>query len=212
MWKFLRWSAWTSLVVGALIALLRLTAIRWWQVPLGDPYLEASLAPSLQGGDWIVLWRATQPTEGDLVLCPEPKAPTRPVIARMLGEGNDHIKFEGSAVRVNRNAFDSESGCDKFTVRDPASGQEVEQSCRHELVGNKTHLRGELSEAASKPSDAEFDVPHGQIFLISDNRQFPWDSRDFGAVSRETCTETVIFRLVSKNGFFDVAHRLMLIR
>jgi signal peptidase I len=212
MWKFLRLLAWASLVVGALIAVLRLTAIRWWQVPLGDPYLEASIAPSLQGGDWIVLWRATQPVEGDLVLCPEPKAAARPVIARILGEANDHLKFEGSAVRVNRTRFDSESSCESFSVRDPASGQEVEQGCRQELIGGKTHLRGEVSDPTPKSGEPEFDVPHAQVFLISDNRRFPWDSRDFGTVDRETCTETVIFRLVSKDGFFDVAHRLMLIR
>jgi signal peptidase I len=212
MWKLLRWLAWTSVVLAALIGLLRLTAIRWWQVPLGDPYLEASLAPSLQGGDWIILWRATDPVEGDLVLCPEPKTPNRPVIARILAEGNDHIKIEGSAVRVNRNTFDTESGCERFTVRSPTSGQEVEQGCRQELVGSKMHLRGEVSEAAPKPAEAEFDVAHGQFFLISDNRQFPWDSRDFGPVARETCVETVIFRMLSKDGFFDVAHRLMLIR
>jgi hypothetical protein len=47
---------------------------------------------------------------------------------------------------------------------------------------------------------------------VSDNRQFPWDSREFGAVPRATCTEAVVFRLVSKDGFFDVANRFTLIR
>ena len=212
MWKFLRFVAWTLLALGAMLGILRLTAIRVWQIPIGDPYLEASLAPSLQGGDWIVLWRATQPVEGDLVLCPEPKAPSRPVIARILGEGSDHIKVQGSVVVVNRSTFDAESGCDHFTVRDPASGREVEQGCRRELVAGSTHLRGEISNAETKPADYEADVPHGRVFLISDNRQFPWDSRDFGAVDRGNCAETVIFRVVSKDGFFDVAHRLSLIR
>ena len=62
MSKFLRYLGWTLFIAGAVIGLARLTVIRWWQVPLGDPYLEASLAPSLQGGDWVLLWRGTAPS------------------------------------------------------------------------------------------------------------------------------------------------------
>ena len=63
-----------------------------------------------------------------------------------------------------------------------------------------------------RPADALADVPSGHVYLVSDNRQFPWDSREFGPVERTTCAETVFFRLVSKDGFFDVANRLTVIR
>ena len=212
MSKFLRFLAWTLLVLGALIGIARLTVIRWWRVPLGDPYLEASLAPTLRGGDWLILWRATAPTEGNLVLCPEPKAAGRYVIGRILAERGDHVKVTSDGVQVNNRNFETESGCDAFTVRDPGTGQDTEQSCRREVVGSQTHLRGQLSPSLPKPSEAEADLADGQVYLISDNRQFPWDSREFGPVERSTCVETVLFRLVSKDGFFDVANRLTLIR
>ena len=212
MAKLLRFLAWASLILALVIGFLRLTAIRWWRVPTGDPYLEASVAPSLRGGDWIVLWRATAPTLGSLVLCPDPKASDRQVVARIMAEAHDHIRISGANVHVNRGRFESEGACDRFTVVDPASNQALEQSCSGEIVGGRTHWTAQLSEAAAKPSDAEFDVPSGQVFLVSDNRQFPWDSRDFGPVARDTCTETVIFRLLSKDGFFDVTNRFTLIR
>ena len=82
MSRFLRYVGWTLLIVAALIGILRLTVIRWWQVPVGDPYLEASVAPSVRGGDWLILWRGSAPTAGKLVLCPEPKAAGRSVIGR----------------------------------------------------------------------------------------------------------------------------------
>ena len=63
-----------------------------------------------------------------------------------------------------------------------------------------------------QPADAELDVPPGHVFLVSDNRQFPWDSREFGPVPRDTCRETVLFRLLSKDGFFDVSSRFSVIR
>ncbi|HYP78362.1 MAG TPA: signal peptidase I [Polyangiaceae bacterium] len=211
MSKFLRLLAWTLLIAFALVGVMRLTVIRWWQVPLGDPYLEASLAPSLRGGDWVILWRGSPPIEGNLVLCPEPKTAGRPVIARILAEGGDHIKV-GDATLVNGRRFETENGCDAFTVHDPDAREDTRQACRREVVGSRTHLRGELIASLPKPKEADVDVASGQVFLVSDNRQFPWDSREFGTVERSTCAETVVFRLISKEGFFDVPNRLMLIR
>ncbi|MET0790192.1 MAG: signal peptidase I [Polyangiaceae bacterium] len=212
MSKILRFVVWTLIIGGALAGLLRLTVLRWWQVPLGDPYLEASLAPTLRGGDWILLWRGTAPIEGALVLCPDPKAAQRQVIGRIVGESSDHVQIVGDGVIVNRRPFENEGDCDAFSVRDPGTGQTVEQSCRREVVGSRTHLRGGGRGELTPPSNSELDVPGGQVFLLSDNRQFPWDSREFGTVARETCTETIVFRVISKDGFFDVANRFMLIR
>lgn len=212
MWKFLRAVAWIVGIFAVLAGLLRLTCIRWWQVPTGDPYLEASIAPSLRGGDWIILWRGTKASAGDLVLCPEPKTNGRVVIGRVIGEKSDHVKLLDGGMWVDGRAMDSESGCDRFPVRDPSNGQELTQGCRIEIVAGTRHLTGLSNPELPKPRDADVDVTTGQVFLVSDNRQFPYDSREFGTVERSTCTETVVFRLVSKDGFFDVANRLMLVR
>ena len=212
MSRLLRFIAWTLVIVGALIGLLRLTVIRWWRVPTGDPYLEASVAPTLRGGDWVILWRGTPPLEGDLVLCPEPRAQGRMVVARIVAEANDHVTVDRDTLFVNQRQFDTERGCDPFTTLEPKSGEAVVQGCRGETVGGKTHFRGEPRPNLPPPTQAESDVPSGQVFLVSDNRQFPWDSREFGTVPRDTCLEAIVYRLVSKDGFFDVANRLTLIR
>lgn len=212
MGKFLRVLAWIAAIIAALIGVLRLTAIRWWQVPLNDPYLEASVAPSLRGGDWVILWRASAAKFGDLVLCPEPKT-NRPVIARIAAEQGDHLKVSAASLTINNSPIRQEGGCDAFRVRDPSNGGEVQQSCSLEAVGGRIHQRGNVaSQSDDKPSEAEFDVASGQVFLISDNRALPWDSREFGPVDRSSCVETIVFRLVSKDGFFDVPNRLMLVR
>jgi signal peptidase I len=212
MSKFLRYLAWTLFIVGGLIGIARLTVIRWWRLPTGDPYLEASLAPGLRGGDWLILWRGSAPIEGNLVLCPEPKTAGRYTLGRIVGEGGDHVKLASEGLLVNGRRFETESGCAPFNVRDPSTGQDVRQSCRLEVVGGRTHPRGEPNPTLPKPGEADIDVPNGQVFLVSDNRQFPWDSREFGPVERSTCAETVIFRLVSKDGFFDIPNRFTVIR
>ncbi len=212
MAKVLRFLAWTCLILGAITGVLRLTVIRWWQVPLGDPYLEASLAPNLRGGDWVILWRGTAPIEGNLVLCPEPKAPERQVIARIVGEGSDHVTINSGDLFVQKRRFETDDNCDRFSVRNPDTGQTVDQGCELEKVGGVTHPRGDVRQDLPAPKSVDIDVPPQHVFLASDNRQFPWDSREFGPVPRETCSETIVYRLVSKDGFFDVANRLMLIR
>jgi signal peptidase I len=210
MAKFLRLIAWALLIIFGLVGVLRATAIRWWQVPVGDPYLDASIEPTLHGGDWVILWRVTAPGAGDLALCPEPKT-SRPVIGRIVGLQGQHIKVIKEALFIDQKPMDSESQCDKFTAHDPGSGLDVQQGCSNEVVAEKTHMTGMVKDGLAKPADAELDVPAGQVFLASDNRQFPWDSRDFGTVERSSCSETVVFRLVSKDGFFDVPNRLSLI-
>jgi signal peptidase I len=205
--------AWCSAIIAVLIGALRLTAIRWWQLPVNDPYFEASLAPSLRGGDWVILWRATAANYGDLVLCPEPKT-NRAVIGRIVGEAGDHLKIEGSTLTVNNSLIRVDDGCDKFRVVDPSSpsGDEIEEGCSLEVIGGRTHQRGDARQTRDEQKPPEFDVPNGQVFLVSDNRALPWDSREFGPVDRASCVETIVFRLVSKDGFFDVPNRLTLIR
>ena len=80
-----------------------------------------------------------------------------------------------------------------------------------ELIGDKLHMRGHDSSERLK---ARFErrVEPGKIFLLSDNRVHPFDSRHFGTLERSRCKETVFFRLVSNEGFFDQPNRLSFIR
>ncbi|MGC4093575.1 MAG: hypothetical protein QM756_37890 [Polyangiaceae bacterium] len=54
---------WFVLVVGVLVGVARATAIRWWRVPEDDPYLEASIAPTLRPGDLdlALAWKPCAP-------------------------------------------------------------------------------------------------------------------------------------------------------
>lgn len=214
MRKLFRFLLWTSIIVGILVGVARATAIRWWRIPEGDPYLEASIAPSLRGGDLIILWRLTKPKFGDLVLCPEPSAPERMVIGRIIGDAGDKVKIEGPRVLINGRAAETEHACDPrlFKVIHPATGKEIDEHCDIEAVAGVSHMRGAAVSGGVQPSPVDQTVPEGKLFLVSDNRQLPYDSRDFGLVDPATCLETVVFRLVSKDGFLDEKPRFTLIR
>lgn len=206
--SFPRLIAYLAIFFGVLIGVARATAIRWYKVPTDDPYLQASVAPTLSGGDWILLWRLTKPGFGDLALCAEPKAEYRSVIGRIVAVGRDKVEIRGSELSVNNRRMSNENADNPtFTVIDPVTKQEIEQPLDKEDLAGRIHLRGGL------PSDKRRDpvtltAEPGSAVLVSDNRYLPYDSRDFGLVPMETCKEMVIYRVVGAKGFGDVATRL----
>jgi signal peptidase I len=200
-------------LIGAIVALARMTALRWWRIPSDDPYLEASIAPSLRAGDLILLWRLTSPRFGDLVICPEPDAPHRMVIGRIAGEAGDRVSVQGTSVTVNGARAETESACatQRFSVAHPATAKQIDQSCEIEVLGAGMHQRGATSGHPVLPAPVDTTVDPGRVFLLSDNRLLPYDSRDFGTVERATCSETVVFRIFSSQGYFDVDNRFTFI-
>jgi signal peptidase I len=215
---------WLFVLIGIVIGVARATAIRWWRLPEDDPYLEASVAPTLRGGDLLVLWRLTKPEVGDLVLCPEPAAPSddgevtssgRIVIGRIVAEGGDNVHVKAGRIHVNGRPLPTDSTCEQstFSVHDPETQHQLIQRCSLEKIGVRVHQIGGAGPETQLPLDkSAVEVNAGQVWLASDNRMLPFDSRDYGALDLDDCKETVIFRLVSARGFFDVESRLTLIR
>jgi signal peptidase I len=208
-----RWALWALVSMLVFTAILRATSIRWWRVPDDDPYLEASIAPTLRGGDLVLLWRLTPPTTGSLVVCPEPKHPERMAIGRMVGDGEQTVVVDGSRLTVNERPAATEGSCadSRFKVTAPHNAAEMELSCSMEVVNGLAHERGN-ADANAEVSRLELRLDEGEVALVSDNRRFPYDSRDYGPALRETCTETIFFRLFGAAGFFDSATRFRYIR
>jgi signal peptidase I len=212
MQKITRFLVWTLLIVAVCVGILRGVAIRWWRVPEDDPILEASLAPTLKGGDLVLLWRLTSPNFGDLVVCPDPEADERIVVGRIVGEAGDRVGIKDEEPTLNGKAAHTEHACEDFEVADPSTGQVLKGYCQIEALSGHSHRRGTIRESRFVGPPIEKEVEEGRAFLLSDNRSFPYDSRDFGTVVRSACKETVVFRIVSREGYFDTEHRFSVIR
>jgi signal peptidase I len=157
------------------------------------------------------LWRLTPPGFGDLVVCPDPDEPNEVFIARVAGEEGDSVKVdEDGSLEVNGARMLSEHACKELTfkVENPRTGDAIELRCDIEALGGVHHKRALMPAVGLKPLPIKRKVDPGELFLVSDNRFYPFDSRDFGAVPRERCSETVLFRLVSRLGFSHVGTRL----
>ena len=212
---FIRFLLWVCILGGITIGALRAIAIRWVRLPVDDIWFETSLYPTLAGGDLILLWRIGEPQFGDLVLCPEPDYPERIIIGRILGLPGDDVKIHDGEPSVNNEKFIWERTCDPtyFDYAHPGNPTlEVHQQCEFEAMANHLHMVGITAGHKVQPEDRQYKVPDGQYFLISDNRLFPYDSRDYGFVPIETCQEMVVARLVSKEGWGDTKKRLDYIR
>ncbi len=211
MRTLIRTLLWTVIILGGIVAVARLTAFRWFRIPLDDPVLAASIRPTLWEGDLLLTWRILKPTFGDLVVCPEPDYPSRYVIGRIVGEAGDHVNIHDGVPTTNGRPYRNERACDPsvFTFANPNNeAEEISQQCGWEAIANHLHKVGRTSGFKVMPADTAVDVPEGKLFLLSDNRVFPYDSRDFGLVDVDSCKETIVGRLTSKDGWMDSKNRL----
>jgi signal peptidase I len=205
--KYLKFLGWVFGVLLVLGLLLRLTMIDVWKVPQ-DPTLGASLAPTLADGDTVLLYTAGTPGFGDLVRCADPDEPSRWVIGRIVGEGGDTVEVVRNQVVVNGSRYSSKTACPEaeYYVTHPSSGERVLIECNTIEMGGDWHYMGTI--ANSQQSDEKEIVAPGYVYLLSDNREFHDDSREFGPVPKESCKETIFFRLWGPEGWSDSASRM----
>jgi signal peptidase I len=201
------------LIFGAVLGLLLATCISFWTVPGDDPLLSASIVPTLAQGDLVVLWYRGQPGFGDLARCADPEAQGRYVVGRLMGEEGDEISVDQVLVTVNGKAISSKHSCTNLhqTVHDPQSGDPVELTCEIEEAGGSAYTRSRASRPAFRSPPVHTTVPAASVFLVSDDRFFHDDSRDFGAIPKSSCKERIVFRLWSARGWFDSESRMSVI-
>jgi signal peptidase I len=203
MGRFIRGLLWTAGILAVVGVILRLTMFNVWVVP-DDPELAASVAPSLQGGDSILMYTRGTPGFGDLVRCVDPNDVQRFVVGRVAGVEGDKIETEGRNLRVNGKSYEAESSCPEPTVTifHPTTLSEVKIHCDVVDMGGGWHYRGSAATPL-RSTNMTREVGAGMLFLISDNRDYHQDSRDFGAVPVESCGERIVFRLLGKRGWSD---------
>ena len=212
MRKMLHAVFWISLVLGAVLFCLRMTILSWWVIPTDDPLHAASIAPSLAAGD-VVLMLRRQPVFGDLMRCADPEQPGRYVVGRVLGEPGDVVELNGDEVTVNNKTSAQETRCAQptFTMADPTSGSQVELYCSIEAISGHKHKRATFLRGRAQ-FKRKVTVGEDHVYLVSDDRAFPMDSREYGALPRSSCQENIFFRVQSQKGLGDAESRLTAIQ
>jgi signal peptidase I len=203
--------AWVGGIVGIVLAALYYFVLDVWTLPVDDPLLAASIAPTLEAGDVVVVTRRGSVERGHLLRCADPQAPGRFVVARAIGTYGDRVDISGEVVSVDGRRTPSPRRCDppRSTVRDPAKNEDVELYCGVEDYAGTSFSALRNGEHPEPPSKAATIEP-GRWFLVSDDRHIHLDSRDYGQVESSTC-QHILFRLVGPTGFSDAKSRLTVI-
>lgn len=213
MSKLPRILGWTAVSVAALAGIARLTVLDVWKIPEDAPRLGISLEPSISAGDTVLMLTRGTHGFGDLVRCTDPDDASRFIVGRIAGVGGDTVQVNGHDLVVDNKRYIGEMVCpiETVTVVHPTSGEKIALVCDQVQMGGHIHYRGYSSKTEIK-SPVKATVASGMVFLVSDNRSFHDDSRDFGVVPHASCKERIFFRLWSKDGWSDDKRRLSLVR
>lgn len=212
MLKFVTW-VFGGFIVLALVG--RLFLYEEWVVPTSDEdaWVAASVAPTLAGGDMVLILTVGTPKAGDLVRCKDPDNPGSFVVGRIAGESGDTVEVKGPTLYVNGNRYDANEACTepKVYVDHPDTGAEVELRCSRIEFGGTWHFRASRAVTGVADNHRQ-EVGANKVYLLSDNRTLHLDSRDFGTVDKETCSGRISFRLWGKDGWTDSERRLNFVR
>lgn len=201
MGKLSRGLFWTVAIGGGALLIGRALFFDVWTFP-NDRRFAASVAPSLRADDILVLLKQSNPSVGDLVRCTDPDDPAGFVVARVAGRVGDHLEIEGASIRLNGRRNDAEGSCRErqFTLPNPGEGADIEVYCDKVTMGSGWHYRGFSVKPRFGVEKVTADVRPGMLYLVSDDRDWHDDSRDFGQVPIASCPNKIVFRLWGSAG------------
>jgi len=200
---FTRNLVWLGAILGAIGVLLYLFVFDTWVVPEGDPQLALSVDPLLRPTDRVLTKRGGTPRFAQLARCQNPDGSGRYVVGRAFGFPGDQVQLRDERVVINGKGIATRFACGEKTMPHPVSGNPTTLTCSTEDNGTSTYQV--LLYPAMREIDRAAHVSAGKIYLVSDNRHFHQDSRDFGEVDGATC-EAVVFRLWG-DSFVDASRR-----
>lgn len=212
MRKFVNGLAWILGLFVVVGLVLRALVLDVWTVP-DDPGLGVAMAPSLAPGDHVIVLTRGTPGFGELVRCPDPETPGSFIVGRIAGVPGDVVETDGAQLAVNGKRIDSESACPEpdLMITDPTTGNQVKLKCDVVTMGGGHHMRA-VGRRAPLERPLRTEVRPDTVFLLSDNRSYHDDSRDFGLQPRAACKQRIVFRLWGKEGWSDEQRRLSFVR
>lgn len=208
---WLRWTLWIVGILGIVLGVFRYFFIDFHRVPddVTDPRNWA-MSPNLEPGDFVLVWRGGTPHVGDVVRCNDPTDPQRWLVSRIIGLPGDKIEVVDGVFKINNFRIGT-TACSQNPRAVPyADTSEVTLTCLNEEHGGNKHDIAYLPTGYTPFAEAV--VQGGKYFVMSDNRSSPWsqDSRtpEVGQLPMESCTQRLVIRLTSKNGWGDSARRM----
>lgn len=182
--KFLAWTAGIIVVIGAV---LRIFFIETATIS------HDGMSPTLCAGDRVAIWRASEFSIGDVVVCQHPSEPGRFVVGRVLGKPGMRVETIRGQLHIAGTKPDTDLRGTKRWL-DITTGRVRRMQFGIEVLASSDH------EFMIDPHDTlnlrPVSVTTG-LFLLGDNRSYhAEDSRSFGQVDAATCRGKIFMILV----------------
>lgn len=176
--------------VVALIVVIVGAILRYTYVDVVTVSNDA-MAPTIFGGDTVLVWRTTEFDHGDVVLCRHPRQQGDWLLGRVLGRPGMSLRIDRGQFEINRQRVDRDFQ-GEFRFEDQQNHNVATYSHGVENLGEVHHLFMQRTDRnlTMRPVN---DV--NGLFLVTDNRTWiGGDSRTLGAVPEASCTGVVFMR------------------
>jgi signal peptidase I len=172
------------------LALIAVGILRWQYVDVVT-ISHDGMAPTIFGGDKVLVWRTTEYDHGDIILCRHPRRDDAWVVGRIIGRPGMSVSLSREQLVINGQTV-SRDFQGTFQFEDQQSHAMAPFRWGVEELGEVDHffMEREQRTIAMRPvSDLT------GFYLLSDNRTYVGeDSRTFGPVPHIRCTGRVFMR------------------
>jgi signal peptidase I len=172
-------------LAGIAFAILRIFFVDAYAVP------HNGMAPTLEAGDEVWVWRDGAAELGDVAICTHPRNAAEQVIGRVVAVGPATVGGERGNLELDRRVIDIDwKGEESFTDTLTGHVDRMRRGTSDFDGGHDVYVRRGGTFALNDTA-----VASGRLFLLSDNRTYAVrDSRAFGSVDPALCSGTVFMR------------------
>ncbi|MDN6293657.1 MAG: signal peptidase I [Alkalibacterium gilvum] len=145
----------------------------------------ASMEPTLQDGDHLILNKVSDVDRFDVIVFPAPEEDGKQFIKRVIGLPGDEITFQDQTLYIN--------------------GETIEEDYVDLSKVSDSDLQSLNSDFNLSSLEGVEQVPEDSYFVLGDNRVNSKDSRSFGFISRNNVTGKTSLRIwpLDRLGFID---------
>ncbi len=182
--------------IGFLIILIAILSIlgRIFLFNIGKT-ANFSMIPAIMPNDIFIFRTVGLLGAGDIAVCKNPEDPATLVIGRIIGVPGDNISITNNSISLNNRVIQHEfnSPIMYFDTTTEEQMKYVVRIAEEKVGGNLYNIA--LMDTTRGKSYRKTVVPDNSFFLLGDNRNMAYDSRNFGFVPIENCIGEALFLL-----------------
>lgn len=170
-----------------------------------------AMVPNLIPGDIFLMRKVGLLGTGDIAVCPNPEDADELVIGRIVGVPGDTLRIKKNRLNINSRQIHYQF-LEPIIYFDTTTEETMEYVVKRaeEKLGNSLYTIA-FMDISNGQEFQETTIPDGYFFLLGDNRNMAYDSRNYGLVPIDSCLGSASFLLwtTEDNGDLKQSHRIL---